>query len=320
MARLLVVGSSNTDVTIRLPSLPAPGQTVLGGTLGQGPGGKGANQAVAAARAGAQVTFVSAVGDDAYGLAAREHYTSEGLDLTYLKTVPGVPSGVALIFVAEADGGENLIGVASGANARLTPDDINALPRSVFEEHQALLVAGLEVPLETVVRAVDRASEAGMLVVMNPAPVAPGLVESGVLRRVDLLTPNRGELLALTGDAKGGTLETVASAWSLLRLVAGQVCVTLGPEGCLLTPDRSKSGAGTLALPAYPVEAVDTVGAGDCFSAALTVALSEGKPPHDAAHWALAAAALSVTRPGAQSSLPHRDEIERLVKQARQRV
>ncbi len=185
MSRVVVLGSSNTDMTVRLPHLPAPGQTVLGGSFATGPGGKGANQAVAARRAGADVLFLTAVGDDVLGREALDLYRSEGIDVSQARTFPGERSGVALIFVGER--GENMIGVASGANARLDPETVDRLPNSVFRAGDVLL-AGLEVPVESVARAVRRAHAAGMRIIVNPAPANLAILEHDVLPLVDVLT------------------------------------------------------------------------------------------------------------------------------------
>ena len=304
MARLLVIGSSNTDMTVRLPRLPAPGQTVLGGSLLVGPGGKGANQAVAAARAGAEVVFVTAVGDDSFGDQAVEGYRAEGIGVDHIRTLPAVASGVALIFVGEA--GENMIGVAPGANARLAPEDVDHLPDTLFEPARVLLLAGLEIPIETVARAVRRGKQAGMKVVLNPAPAQKSLLAAGCLDAIDVITPNRGELALLTGRAVATPHDLIGAARALREMGPKSVVVTLGAEGCLVLDAAVRN------LPSHPVAAVDTVGAGDAFSAALAVALAEGQPIDAAAAWASAAAALTVTKPGAQASLPRRAEIEHL--------
>lgn len=306
MARVVVLGSSNTDMTVRLPRLPVRGQTVLGGTFTSGRGGKGANQAIAARRAGADVIFLSAVGDDGLGQAAVEHYRREGIDVSFVRVVTGSASGVALIFVEE--GGENAIGVAPGANALISPADIDGLPDSVFEG-PGVFLASLEVPLETVSRALERARRGGMTTVLNPAPVPGGLVPEIVktLAWVDVLTPNQSELLALCGRAQL-TIEEVGEAAGALRGTASglSIIVTLGARGCVVVDDKE-----TL-VPARPMTAIDTVGAGDCFNGALAVALAEGRGLRESAAWAGDAAALAITRPGAQDGLPRREEIDRL--------
>lgn len=323
MARVVVLGSSNTDLCVRLPKLPSHGETVLGGPFWTGPGGKGANQAIAAGRAGAEVLFLTAVGDDAYGRSALEHYQAEGIDVSYARVVPGVASGVALIFVGEQ--GENIIGVAPGANAQLSPDDIEALPNTVFDP-TGLLLASLEVPLETVARALRRARRAGMTTVLNPAPmsraliapVLPGKAEipgshGGLLRDVDVLTPNQSEALALAEFVEA-TESSCRAAAEHVRQCFGvrHVVVTRGANGCVIASDGS-----SVRLPSHVVAAVDTVGAGDAFNGALAVALAERKPFLEAAAWASAAGALAVTKPGAQAASPRRAEIDRLAAQGR---
>jgi len=303
MGRVVVLGASTTDMNIRVPVLPVPGETRLGGAFSTGPGGKGANQAVAARRAGAEVVFLTAFGDDPFAEPLRRHDRDEGIDLRHARTVAGAATGVALIFVA--DDGENLIGVAMGANAALAPDDIDALPNSVFDP-AGVLLASLEVPIETVARAVRRAKGAGMTVVVNPAPGDRRLVDLGVLPLIDVLTPNRGEADVLTGRR---IADPVASAEALRAEGAEAVVITLGGDGCLVV-----DGSGATAIPPHRVEVVDTVGAGDAFSGALAAALAEGQPLVEAARWATAAGAIAVTRPGAQGALPTRDAIDRLAR------
>ena len=305
MPRVLVLGSINTDLTLRLPRLPAPGETLLGGEFLSGPGGKGANQAVAALRAGAEVVLVAAVGDDAFGRGALEGYRGEGIDVGYVRVVPGIASGVALIFLG--GDGENMIGVAPGANARLTPEDVDRLPDALFDP-AAVLLAGLEVPLETVKRGVLRARSAGMTVILNPAPADPALLGLDVLRHVDVLTPNRGEARALTGLPVDGPADATRAAEALRGLGPKAVIITMGSEGYLLAADGV-----TIRGAAFPAEAVDTVGAGDAFNGVLAAGLAEGRPLAEAARRAAAAAALSVTQPGAQAAMPDRREIDNMI-------
>jgi ribokinase len=305
MARVLVLGSSNTDMTIRLPSLPRPGETVLGGSLISGPGGKGANQAVAVARGGGEVVFITAVGDDAFGRRSLDLYREEGLDVSFAKVVHDSPSGVALILV---DGsGENMIGVAPGANSHLRPSDIEVLPADVFDREGCLLIAGLEIPCNTIAAAIHRARLASITIVLNPAPVARNLRESIDLCSVDFMTPNLTELGQLTGLMVDSQDQIDEALRALCAAGVRGVVVTLGAEGSAALFDGE-----LLRIPSHRVEAVDTVGAGDAFSAALALALAENRPFFEAARWASAAAALAVTKPGAQSSLPSRSEIDRL--------
>ncbi len=306
MARVLVLGSSNTDMTVRLPQLPSAGETVLGGSFQSGAGGKGANQAVAAARAGGEVVFVTGVGADALGRAALESYFREGIDVTFARVHAEAASGVALIFVEK--GGENMIAVAPGANALVSVNDVDSLPDRLFSPDALLLLGGLEVPMIPLQRAAERARRAGMKIVLNPAPFDPALRDSDLLQMVDVVTPNRIELWHWTG-IETVTVEGVLKAAEALHAMARSVgvVVTLGAAGCLVLNEQQE-----VIIPAHRVEAVDTVGAGDAFNGALAVALAEGRPLDVAAAWATAAAALAVTKPGAQTALPSRAEIDRL--------
>lgn len=305
MPRIILFGSSNTDMTVRTPKLPAPGETVLGGPFAVTPGGKGANQAVAASRAGAQVVFVTAVGDDDFGSRALDLYRKEGIDVSHAKVVPGVASGVALIFVA--DDAENMIAVASGANLELTPEDVAALPADLFRAGDVLLT-GLEIPAATALAAMKRGRQAGMTVILNPAPApkAGDPIVAELLAAADVVTPNRGEAFALAGH--GGKDDPLAVAGRILTKGPKTVIVTLGREGCLAT-----TGAEVYEVPGRRVQAVDAVGAGDAFNGALAAVVAEGRPLGEALAWATAAAALAVTQPGAQAALPARESIDRFV-------
>jgi ribokinase len=312
MPRVVVFGSSNTDMTVRLPRLPAPGQTILGHSFLTTPGGKGANQAVAARRAGAEVVFVTAVGDDDLGRQALDLYRREGIDVDHARVVEGMSSGVALVFVD--DGGENMIGVASGANLGLTPEDVDRLPDSLFRAGDLLLVS-LEIPPETAVRALRRGYGAKMFTMLNPAP-APALPEPELrelLSAAILITPNRLEAMAMAGIEPGDDAEPdwVECGLRLNRMGAILAIITLGSRGCQIVVDEPWP-----IVPAPRVDAVDTVGAGDAFNGALAAALVEGRSLKEAAAWANAAAALAVTRPGAQSALPSRDAIDQLAARA----
>ena len=310
--RVLVIGSSNTDYTLRVPTLPTPGETRLGGVFAINPGGKGANQAVAACRAGAEVTFVTAVGDDDQGRAALEVGRRAGIDVGHAIVVAGAVSGAALILVDDA--GENMIGVAPGANAALRVEYDDALPDALFESGGVLL-ASLEIPLEVVARALERGRAAGMITLLNPAPAS--LAATPLLARADVVTPNRGEAATLVGKPPDTDPTELAAA--LIELGARVVVMTLGPRGCLVATRREHPTLGredaTLDLTAIPspsVVAVDTVGAGDAFNGALATALAEGLPPLIAAAWAVCAGALAVTVRGAQAGLPTRAAIDAL--------
>lgn len=307
--RIIVLGSINTDLVVRGARLPAPGETVIGGEFYQAAGGKGANQAVAAARAAIQpVAFIGAVGDDSHGREAVVRFQSENLVCDFIKVVPGEVSGVALILVDH--GGQNLISVASGANARLLPQDIDAIPQAVFSGAKVFLTC-LETPLATVAWGLRRAKEAGHVTILNPAPATREIIGAGVLELVDVLTPNAGEAALLAGiaaevaDAEDES-QALAAARTLQELGCRQVIVTLGSRGCLVVQEQSQY------VPGRQVRAVDATAAGDAFNGALAVALSEGRSLVDAACWANAAAAISVTRRGAQPSLPQRTEIDAL--------
>ncbi len=296
--RVVVVGSSNTDMVVRLPVLPSPGQTVLGGDFYQAAGGKGANQAVAAARLGAEVRLVARVGDDDLGREAIRRFRAEGILTDTVVVDPDAPSGVALIMVDAR--GENMIAVASGANSRLSPADVDAvaghLPGSV-------LLVQLEVPPATVEHAVSLARRAGAKVILNPAP-ALSLPDS-LLRQVSILTPNEGELAVLAGMPVQDPDTAWKAAACLLERGVETVIVTLGAQGALVV-----DAGGSRLEPGRRVEAVDTTAAGDAFNGALAWALADGLPLDEAVRLANRAASISVTRPGAQPSLATRQELE----------
>lgn len=298
--RVVVVGSSNTDMVVETPRLPGRGETVLGGAFASLAGGKGANQAVAAARLGADVAFVGCVGGDALGEAALAGLRREGIDTRFVRCDSGAASGVALIVVDAA--GENQIAVAPGANERLTPDDAEAAATAI--QAADVLLAQLEIPLRAVERAVAIARAAGKRVVLNPAPsrALPG----ALLQQVDVLTPNESETLALLDGQALATPEECAAA--LLARGPRAVIVTLGRRGVLVaTPQETRC------VPALSVQAVDSTAAGDAFSGALAVGLARGEDLLSAVAFGVAAAAISVTRRGAQPSLPRRAEVEEVM-------
>lgn len=299
---VLVVGSSNTDMIIKMERIPKPGETILGGEFVTAAGGKGANQAVGAARAGGQVTFIARVGQDMFGDKAVAGFVADAINVEYLVRDPSNPSGVALIFVG--GNGENSIAVASGANAKLTPGDIRKA-KAAFKGAQ-VLVLQLETPLNTVEAAAELAAAAGVRTILNPAPARA--LPDKLLRRVYLLTPNESEAELLTGIKVTDEASAGTAAQALLDRGARNVIVTLGARGALVASDGSK-----VLVPPHKVKAVDTTAAGDVFSGALAVAIAEGKSLLDAARFATAAAAISVTRMGAQASVPTRREIETLL-------
>jgi ribokinase len=299
---IVVVGSTNTDITVVAEHLPAPGETVLGSDLVKAGGGKGANQAVAAARAGGRVSFVARVGRDEFGDATLQRLADEGIDTDCIRVDEHAPSGVALIVVDEQ--GENLIAVAPGANARLSPEDVAAARDAIRSSDLVLLQ--LEVPIETVSAAVNAAGAASVPVLLNPAPARD--LPADLLENVDYLTPNAGEAARLLHIAEPAGAEQMARR--LVERGVGVVILTLGAEGACCC-----EGAECWRVAAPRVRAVDSVGAGDCFCGALGVAVGEGHPLRQAVRFATCAAAISVGRKGAQPSLPHREEIETMFKQ-----
>ncbi|HEY6596429.1 MAG TPA: ribokinase [Asanoa sp.] len=282
---IAVVGSINLDIVVGVDRHPAPGETVLGDDRQELPGGKGANQAVAAARLGAEVAFVGRVGDDDAGRRLRNGLAAEGVDVTHVRVDADAPTGVALIAVDRA--GENTIVVSSGANARVSAADVEAA-RDVLANAAVTLVQH-EVPEDAVAAAI---AAAGGTVVLNPAPARP------IVAPVDVLVPNRGELEALAGRA-GDPVELARTLDA-----ARAVVVTLGNEGAAVI-----KGSRVEHIPALRVDAVDTTGAGDAFCGALAQALDAGGDLVDAARWAVRAAAASVTKPGAQGGLPRRADL-----------
>ncbi len=300
-SRILVIGSSNTDMTVRTSRLPSPGETVLGGTFAMGHGGKGANQAVSARRLGGNVMFVCKVGKDLFGEDSVRSYEREGLDISRIM-FSGKPSGVALINV-DADA-ENSITVASGANMDFTPEDVRQLDDAVAASSVVLLQ--LEIPVETVLEAARMACAAGKYVVLNPAP-ACSLPEE-LYGYVSLMIPNQTEASLLTGIGVSDRVSAVRAAEVLLHRGVKNVIVTMGAEGSVIC-----SGNGSVYIPARKVEATDTTAAGDTYCGALCVALSEGKDLNEAAHFATAASSIAVTRHGAQESVPYRAEVDSLM-------
>jgi len=301
-AQISVVGSANTDLFVRVPTLPRPGETVSGGTFFTARGGKGANQAVAAARAGGSVALIACLGDDALGDETLAALTAEGIAVHAVHRVPDTPSGVALILVDER--GENSIAVAPGANALLTPAQV--VPSVERLSPMDVLVAQLETPLETVLAAARTANRVGARVILNPAPART--LPDELLRLVSVLTPNETEAARLAGTSldKEHALEDAATA--LLQRGVGAVAITLGADGVYVaTTGRRELISG------HRVETRDTTGAGDVFTGALAVALAEEMPLGEAVRFANAAAALSVTRDGAQPAAPRRAEILELL-------
>lgn len=295
---IVVCGSHNTDLVVQAPRLPGPGETVLGGDLVTAQGGKGANQAVAAARLGAAVTFVARLGCDAFGDAAAAALAAEGLNLAYLGRDDAAPSGVGLIVVGP--GGQNQIAVAPGANLRLTPAHV-AEAAPAFAAARVVLLQ-LENPLETVLAAARAGHDHGATVILNPAPAQP--LPEAVWPLVDVLTPNETEAGLLAGVA-----EPAEAATRLLARGPATVLVTLGAAGVLV----AQAGQPTQHLPAFKVQAIDATAAGDAFNGALAVALARGQVLPAAVRFAQAAGGLATTRLGAFPSLPRLAELEALL-------
>ena len=292
--KIVVIGSSNTDMVIKSDRLPKPGETILGGSFYMNPGGKGANQAIAAARLGADVTFISKIGYDLFGLQALEIYKSERINTEFIFTDSKKPSGVALISVDSF--GENCIIVASGANQSLSPEDIDKAKDKIREADTILMQ--LEIPLETVEYATALAYEYGKRVILNPAPASS--LNNELLKKTNVILPNRIEAEMLSGIK----VTNLKSAHRAVQAISCKGIENVGKEGAFVK-EKDKY----IMIPAKEVDTIDTTGAGDVFSGALSVSLSEGRSLIEAVEFANAAAAIAVTRIGAQSAIPYRTEI-----------
>jgi len=303
---IAVIGSSNTDMIIRVPRIPRAGETLLGGEFFTAAGGKGANQAVGAARAGATVSFIARVGKDPLGDQAIAGLIRDGIDVSCVFRDASAASGAALIFVAK--GGENSIAVAGGANAKLSPADVKKAGSVI--RSAAILVAQLETPLQTVLAAAAVAAKAGVRVILNPAPARA--LPTSLLKLISILTPNETEAQLLTGIAVTDETGAAKACAKLRARGVATVIVTLGSRGAFVA-----DGNGRQLVPGFKVKAVDTTAAGDIFNGALAVALAEGRALADGVRFANAAAALSVTKLGAQPSAPKRAQIDEFLKRAR---
>lgn len=295
---IAVVGSINLDLSIDVDRFPNPGETVLGRGLARGGGGKGANQAVAAARLGRRVAMVGRVGDDADGTSLAAALTHEGVDMSAVRVAESSPTGLALIEVDPT--GENRIVVVPGANATVEPADLEAAAGQL--DRAAVILAQLEVPIE-VVEALAARPRAGRLI-LNPAP-ALGVALTGV----DLIVPNRSELAVLAGAGEAASLDEVVDQLGSLAHGPSAAVVTLGSDGALVVDGLGSGGPSVELVPALEVEVVDTTGAGDAFCGGLADALCMGADLVEAARWAGRVAAVAVTRPGAWSALPRRAEL-----------
>ncbi|AFK01940.1 ribokinase [Emticicia oligotrophica DSM 17448] len=296
--KIYVIGSSNTDMVVKSEKLPVAGETILGGTFLMNAGGKGANQAVAAAKLGANVTFVSKVGDDIFGKQAIQGFQKEGINTNFVFTDAENPSGVALILVDAK--GENSIAVASGANGNLQISEVAKAIEQISANDIVLLQ--LEIPIPTVEFAIKKCSENGAKVILNPAPAQK--LNENIFKFLEIITPNETEAELLTG-IKVTDLESAKHAAEVLHQKGVKnIIITLGSRGAYLYNTNTN-----LLISAPQVQAVDTTAAGDVFNGALAVALSEGNEMEQAINFACKAAAISVTRMGAQASAPLRSEI-----------
>ncbi len=300
---ILIVGSINMDLVVRSPHMPGPGETILGKGFSTSPGGKGANQAVAAARLGANVSMVGRVGDDAFGGELVENMKAEGIDCEHVRVTENTPTGVAVIVV---DGnGENSIVVASGANYRLTPDDI--FPRSELFDRADVVLLQLELPLPTVRAAAGLARRHGCKIVLDPAP-APACMPDD-LCEVDVLSPNVSEAELITGSKTGEERADRNIGLDLVARGAKSVVLKLGSRGSLVVTSEGQFAR----VGAYKVDIVDTTAAGDAFTAALAVAIAEGTSLPEAARFANAAGALACASLGAQTAMPTAIDVKMLM-------
>ena len=297
-----MVGSANMDLVGRSPRIPVPGETVLGGDFRMIPGGKGANQAVAAARLGAEVCFVAKLGDDVFGRKLLRNFRQEGLDPTCVTLTLAAASGVALITVDEA--GNNAIVVAPGANAVLTPEDVGRAEAEIGSA--GAVVTQLEVPVAVVRHTAELARRAKVPFLLDPAPAQE--LDAELLAMVAVLTPNETEAQILTGVEVLDEASARRAANRLLAMGVGAVILTMGAKGFLLAEGEEMEF-----VPSMKVQAVDTTAAGDAFTGSLAVGLAQGRGLREAAAFANRVAALSVTRIGAQPSMPTREEVDGFV-------
>jgi ribokinase len=299
-SKIIVVGSSNTDMVVKADKLPAKGETVIGGKFLMNPGGKGANQAVAAARLGGQVVFVTKVGNDIFGKQAVQGFGREGMQTTFVYTDADHPSGIALIGVDAT--GENSIMVAPGANAHLRSEEVMTAIQA--NPGAGWLLIQLEIPMATVKTAIRQGALRGLKVILNPAPAPAQPLSSELLGHLFVITPNESETELLTGIRVTDLHTARQAAEHLFAQGVANVVITLGSRGVFV-----KNASVSKHIPAPVVEALDTTAAGDVFNGALVVALAENQPIEEAAAFACQAAALSVTRMGAQASIPLRKEL-----------
>lgn len=296
---IVVIGSSNTDMVVKASHLPVPGETIIGGNFFMNAGGKGANQAVAAAKLGGNICFIAKVGDDIFGKQATESFKREGIDTSAVMVDANLPSGVALITVD--DKAENCIVVAPGANAALSVSDLTKFKSTI--ESATIVLMQLETPVETIAYATNVAAAKEIKVVLNPAPACA--LPDDLLKNISIITPNEKEAEMLTGIPVTDIASAEKAAIALKEKGIETIVITMGAKGALIFDDNKFEVVKTPV-----VKAIDTTAAGDVFNGALVVALSEGKKKNEAVSFACRAASISVTRLGAQASAPYRRELE----------
>lgn len=303
-ATVAVLGIFVADLAFRAPRLPVMGETILGQGFTDGPGGKGSNQAIAAARAGAEVRIITRIGRDTFGEMARQAWAADGIDASAVIEDAELPTGAAFIFVS-TETGNNAIIVESGAAARLLPEDVAAAESAIASA--GVFLTQFEQPVETAMAGLTLARRHGAITILNPAPAIPA--SQAIYPLCDYITPNETEAASLTGLPVTNEAEARAAAAELVRRGARNAVITLGENGALLFGE-----AGDALLPAFPVaHVVDTTGAGDAFNGGFAVALAEGADPVEAVRFGCATAALSVQTPGTAPSMPTRAEIEALL-------
>lgn len=298
-SNIVVIGSSNTDMVVMTTHFPAPGETILGGEFLMNAGGKGANQAVAAARSGGEVAFIGKVGNDIFGKTSIGNIKKEGIDVSGISTDPGAASGVAQIIVDKK--GENSIVVAPGANQKLNREDIDNADDQIRQAD--ILLMQLEIPVDTILYAAKKAHKLGKKVILNPAPATP--LPDELFECLYMITPNESETEMLTGIKVTDQLSADEAAKALKNRGVKNVIITMGSKGAYVYTDELKQ-----IVAGFKVEAVDTTAAGDCFNGALAVGLGRGMDMIGSVRYANRAASIAVTRAGAQVSLPNRKEIE----------
>ncbi|MFA6438799.1 MAG: ribokinase [Bacteriovoracaceae bacterium] len=299
---IVVIGSSNTDMILKVKEIPRPGETIIGGTFFTAQGGKGANQAVAAACCGGNVSFIAKIGNDQFGDIAIQGYEKNGINTNNIVRDNSTASGIALIFVDAK--GENAIGVASGSNAHLAVEDIYSVQNVI--SNAAVLLMQLEIPLDAIIAAAEIAHKKHIRIILNPAPSQQ--LPDHLLSKISIITPNETEAEQLTGIAVVNEEDALNAGEALLKKGVECVIVTLGARGAIVVTNEYFE-----VISSFKVKAVDTTAAGDTFNGALAVELANGSTIRDAVRFANAAAAVSVTRIGAQSSVPSRNEVERLL-------